>query len=111
MPLPTRKQGAPSGVLNATATVYVPTDGYAVAVKSNLRVRLGHLSTAGAATAVERAELAALRRLYWTEDYAMPEGARVEVDGRRWNTIRGTFAAVDAFTDSDVLRCCDVRPA
>lgn len=111
MPFPTRTQGVPSGVLNATASVYASSDDFTAAVKTGLKVRLAHLSTAGAPTAADRAELAALRRLYWAEAYAMPEGAQVEVEGRRWNTIRGTFAAVDAFSNADVLRCCDVRPA
>jgi len=57
-----------------------------VIVQDNLPCRISmvdHFDAAGEA----RAELSALRTLYWTTDYPMPPDARVELnhDGRTWN--------------------------
>lgn len=110
MPLPTRRQGGIAALLHQTADVYAETDDYAVPVKTGLRCRLGHLSPNAATSGNERAELLDLRRLFWAEDYVMPAGAQVLIDGQRWNTMRGTFAALDGVADRNVYRSCDVRP-
>lgn len=97
-------------LLPDTATVYVEADDYAAPVKTGLACRLGHIDANGALTGNARAEMLELRRLYWDPAYVMPAGAQVEVDGTRWNTVRGTFKADDA-AGPIVLRACDARPA
>lgn len=97
-------------ILPNTANVYDVGDNYVAVVKTGLACRLGHLDPGGAATGNERAELAELRRLLWDPAYVMPIDAQVLIDGRRWNTMRGTYMALDAAGPA-VVRACDVRPA
>lgn len=97
-------------LLPNTADVYDVGDNYTAAVRTGLACRLGHLDPSGARSGDERAELQELRRLFWDPAYVMPLDAQVLVDGRRWNTIRGTYQALDAAGPA-VVRACDVRPA
>lgn len=111
MPLPSRAQGLPTSLLDRTAEVYLETDDFVAPVKTGLRCRLGNIDANGAVTGNERAQLLALRRLFWTPDYFMPEGAQVAIDGQRWNTMRGSFAAVDGAVTGPLYRSCDVQRA
>jgi hypothetical protein len=78
--------------LDQAATVYDDNDDFSTVVRGGLACRLVHVDRSGA-TAGERAELMTLRDLMWDPEYVMPEGAQVEIDGVRWQTVRGTFGA------------------
>lgn len=108
MPLPSRAQGFVPGFLNKTADVYADVDDFVAPVRAGLPCRLGNVDANGAASGNERARLLALRRLMWPASYVMPEGAQVAVDGDRWNTVRGTFAAPDGVRTANVYRSCDI---
>lgn len=78
-----------AGMLDSVATVYSRASGTGLATvvaRDNLPVRISHVAP-GDASGIGRAELAATRQLLWTDDYAMPPDAVVELnhDGRRWN--------------------------
>ena len=51
------------------------------------------------------------RRLLWQEDYTMPETAQVEVDGKRWNVLAGTFGKLRGPSGAVVYRRCEVVSA
>jgi hypothetical protein len=94
-----------------TASVYTaaPVGGaFSVLAKSGLRCQLAHVG--GAATsAPERAELAAVRVLYFDPAYSLPsDHCQVEVRGERWNVVPGTVT--DQRDQRDVLcyRKCDL---
>ena len=76
-----------------TASVYTaaPVGGvFSVLVKSGLRCQLAHAGGT-ASSAPERAELAAVRVLYWDAAYTLPtEYVRVVVAGEAWNVVAGT---------------------
>ncbi len=59
---------------------------YTVTVKESLPCRISEANFRDSAGA-DRAELAALRRLYWIENYEMPADAVVQLNAtdRRWN--------------------------
>jgi hypothetical protein len=87
-------------VLTMRATVWARTGGtgpYNSAVKMDLACRLDTLDLHPGATSSQRAELAALRSLFWDTAYDLPEqGVQVEIispanyAGQRWNVIAGT---------------------
>lgn len=94
-----------------TATVYTEhasTGAYTVVARANLRCRLAHVSRQPAATATDRAELGAMRRLLWEAGYAMPEHARVEIGGVRWSIVAGTLAAYRGPAGTVTHRSADV---
>lgn len=91
------------------ASVYPadPTD-FQVAVKTDLVCGLFHLNTSSPSTGVERTELQADRRLMWDPAYEIPEGAQVEIDGERWQTVIGTFQHHSRNNTPNAYRRCDV---
>jgi hypothetical protein len=104
----------PAGLLDKTATVYAAdpaAGGYTVAAKSGLRCRLSIVGSGQARSGDERAELAALRRLYWAESYAMPNDVQVEIDDERWNVMNGTQQAPTMPGGAVAYRSCDLARA
>lgn len=79
---------------NKVAAVYVETDDFQTAVKTDLDCGLFHYAIDGTATGSDRAELMAARLLMWDPTYNMPEGSQVEIDGERWQTPRGGYALI-----------------
>lgn len=91
-----------------TAAVYTPgSDGsYTVLAKTLASARL--CITPIAAPAGSRVELEAAPRLLWTDDYAMPEAAQVEVSGARFNVKAGTYDALRGPSGAVTYRRVDV---
>ena len=81
------------------ADVYGDADDFATVIKSGLRCTLQHISTAGASSGVDRAELMQQRLLLFDPSYDMPEESQVELDGVRWQSQRGTFALLERRLD------------
>lgn len=80
--------------LTKVASVYVEADDFQVAVKTDLAAELFHYTIDGSTVGNDRAELMAARLLMWDPAYAMPEGSQVEIDGVRWQTLRGGYALI-----------------
>lgn len=94
-----------------TATVYTEGAGgaFTVVAKVNLGCRLSTISGRGATTTVDRAELLAMRQLFWDPSYDMPECCQIEIDGVRWNPQPGTFVAPTRPIGGIIAyRACDV---
>ncbi|MHB1131658.1 MAG: hypothetical protein ACYC4L_04650 [Chloroflexota bacterium] len=105
----------PTKLLDKTAVVYSEGVGgdYSVVANAALPCLLGIVNgdggRSGGRTSEERADLAQLRTLVWTQGYAMPETAQVEVDGERWNVLPGSYNAATWPFDGTVLyRTCDL---
>jgi hypothetical protein len=98
-----------------TASVYTedPTDGdFSVLATSGLRCQLAHVSGGSATTAPDRAELAAMRVLYFDPSYSLPsDHCQVEVRGERWNVLAGTVTEQRNVSDVLVYRRCDLMRA
>lgn len=95
--------------LRDRATVYIPNGGngvYDVVVKENLRCKIKHIS--GGDTLMDRAELAAIRRLVWDFDYLMPEDCEVLIRGQRWNPQPNTMGSFRGTNGIGDYRACDV---
>jgi hypothetical protein len=77
--------------LSHTMTIYTEDSAgrYLTVAASGVRCRLYPIG-AGGATGPARAELAALRRLFWEPPTIISEHAQIEVDGTRYNVIAGT---------------------
>ncbi len=101
-----------AGMLDSTATVYTQGvgGGYTVSAKTGLACRLSTVSAKGATSAPDRAELAAIRQLFWDPSYTMPTYCQVEIGGVRWNPIPATIAAPTK-GGAVVFRVCDVVKA
>jgi hypothetical protein len=96
-------------LLNTTVTVYGRGAGgrFTTVLQTDLTAGFTEIDRRGAATAPDRAELAALRELHWDPIYALPETSQVEdTAGVRWNPIAGTFGTWAA--GEVVIRHCDV---
>ena len=100
-----------AGLLDSLATVYTQGvgGGYTVSAKTNLAARLSTVSAKGATSAPDRAELAAVRQLFWDPSYTMPTYCQVEIGGVRWNVVPNTIAAptkggVVIYCSCDVVR-------
>lgn len=95
-----------------TASVYTedPTDGdYSVLATASLRCQLAHVSSGAARTAPDRAELAALRVLFFDPAYTLPsDHCQVEVRGQRWTVIAGTVTEQRDASDVLVYRRADL---
>lgn len=79
-------------VLTQRAVVYTGSNWTTVA-KTGLRCSFVPANRQAAATGRDRADLALSGTLEWERSYAMPTGARVEIDaypGIRFNVQRGT---------------------
>lgn len=97
--------------LDQVAVVYTVTAAtglYTTVATTGLRCRLAHIDNRPAATAPDRAELAAIRNMLWEPSYVMPEQAQVEVAGIRWNPVPGTFGAFRGPSGAVVYRRCDL---
>lgn len=97
--------------LDQRANVYTGASGtgrYTVLAKSNLSCRLMHLNIRLVPTAIDRAELSAMRDMMFDPDYVMPEQCQVEVDGIRWQPKPGTFGAFRDWNSNVVYRNCQV---
>jgi hypothetical protein len=79
---------------NKTASVFVESDDFQAAVKTDLACGLFHYAIDGSSTGSDRAELMAARLLMWDPAYNMPEGSQVEIEGNRWQTPRGGYALI-----------------
>jgi hypothetical protein len=100
---------AQAALFDTTITVYGEGSGGAfdaVVPEGNaVAARFVHLSRASAATAADRAELAALRELRWDPAFLLPETAQVaDSAGVRWNPTPGTFAQRPVYRSADVVR-------
>ncbi len=77
--------------------------------KSGLACRLTNVPTI---TRIERqivrAELAAEKILLFDPDYAMAEGVQIDVDGVRYQPIRGTFSVYRDWNGNNVYKRCDL---
>lgn len=96
--------------LDQRANVYLPngvTGAYDVLARANLVCRLV-LMTLAQEPGEARAEIDATRRLLHEPGYALPETARVELDGVRWSVRPGTVAAVRGLGGATVYRRADV---
>lgn len=99
-------------LMTETATVWGEnntTGAHDVALVTGLRCRLAHVSLQPASSGFQRAELAAIRELYWEPSYVMPETAVLEVNGARWNVRAGTFGAFKDEAGVVQYRHCDVE--
>lgn len=96
--------------LDQTANVYTPgTNGdYTVLAKPGLACRLAYIEQGGSDIGGERADTGSRRRLLWDEDYAMPDNAQIEVEGKRWNVLAGTPGAIRGPDSRVVYRRCEV---
>jgi hypothetical protein len=66
-----------------------------VTAKTGLVCRLAVISAETAGTGGDRQELTSARRLLWGPEYAtMPDTARIEVEGQRWNIRSGTVTPI-----------------
>lgn len=100
-------------LLTDTAAVYDDagvSGAYDHLLKAALPCRFSTVSTGPARTGRERAELASTAELYWTEDYVMPNGAQVELngDGVRWDVRPGTVRRPTMPDDSASYGVCDL---
>ena len=98
--------------LNVIATVYVANgaeDGaFTTVAKTHLLCRRGNKGRVGQGREGTRDEEVQNRRLLWSEPWAMPNNAQVDVDGVRWNVVADTYAAMSGLTAEILYRRCDV---
>ena len=99
------------------ADIYIPDEisgDFTILARGLLPCRLAY-SITGSNTAIdagdERERISSRRRLLWQDDYIMPDSAQVEVDGRRWNVLEGTFSSLRAPNKMIVYYRCDVERA
>lgn len=75
-----------------------PTTGaFTVLNQAAVPCHLFHVARQPAATAADRAELAALRNLHYSASYTLPNGAQILSGGVRWNTLHGTDGVIQPF--------------
>jgi hypothetical protein len=104
------KPSIPAEMMSDSADVYtadLATGRYTVLAQADLPCRLAVIRP-GTTSAPERAELAAMRRLYWGPDYAMPDYAQVEINSERWNVVQGTVTAPTWLDGTVINYQCDV---
>jgi hypothetical protein len=105
-------QGIRDVLFDTTVKVYGEGAGgvFDSLLRDNLAAQFQHVRRQPAATAEDRAELAALRELRWDPTYVLPEHAQVQdTAGLRWNPVPGTFAAIGpggvlVFRQCDLVR-------
>lgn len=71
----------PPTFFRATATVYTG-DGWNTVYQTGVPCRLEAVQSQEATSGGQRAELAAARSLYYHPNYAIPNNARIKIDGR-----------------------------
>jgi hypothetical protein len=72
------------------------------------RCRLAHPRTGAGTTVLDRAELAATRRLIWDPAVALaPDCEVLDPDGARWRPVAGTLALLRDWTGAPVYRVCE----
>jgi hypothetical protein len=97
--------------LDQLATIYArtpPSGRYSTVVKQNLQCRLVPLNVQAPQAAGARAELMAIRDLFWDASYVMPENVQVLVDGTRWQPQAGTFTSIGLRNAAPKLRKAQV---
>lgn len=88
------------------------TDGAYTVAGPTFACRLAHQRTGSGATPLDRAELAATRRLIWEPGVPLPEACEVvDADGQRWRPVDGTRALLRDQTGSGVYRVCEAVAA
>jgi hypothetical protein len=88
------------------------TDGAYDVAGPTFACRLAHPRTGAGASALDRAELAATRRLIWEPGVAVPEDCEVAgPDGGRWRPVAGTLALLTDWTGAGVYRVCEAVAA
>lgn len=93
----------------AVVTLPNNTDGdYTVIDNDSLPCRLTLVSPEDGKDAQDRAELAAMRRLLWDQDYTMDEKARVTIEGIDWAVVAGSFAKVTGIGGRPIYRRCEL---
>lgn len=93
-----------------TAAVYTPngtTGAYDVVAHAALPCRLT-FAPSPSLPADERIERESLRRLLWGPSETVAENAQVLINGERWNTRPGSFAALAGPTGVTIYQRCDV---
>lgn len=94
-----------------TALVYTPAPSggaYTVLAQTLASARLA-ITPATEALGAGRVQLTAVPRLLWTDTYAMPDSAQIEVAGARYNVKPGTYDALRGPSGAVLYRRCDVE--
>lgn len=102
---------AVGGTLTETATVRTRGAGgdFSAVATRDLACRLLHVTPTPAATARDRAELAAVRRLIFDPAYFLPTPCQIEVRGQRWRpTDNRTIATYRDLDGTAVYAAVDV---
>jgi hypothetical protein len=101
----------PRGYFTHTVSVYARPSGgnaafsTALKVLENVPIRLSPLRLDGAATAADRAALAAKRKAIWPPTVAIPEPAMLLAsDGTKWSLDLGSYADFGRFRRADAIR-------
>jgi len=95
--------------LNTYADVYIVNDvngEYDILTHPQLPCRLAHIGVTGAA--IDRAQLLSTRMLIWDVGYSIPDDAQVDVEGNRWQTVRGTFSTLKGPNNVPTYKRVDV---
>jgi hypothetical protein len=106
----------PAGVplFSTTCTPYTAngtTGAYDVAGTA-FACRLAHQRTGAGTAPLDRAELAATRRLIWEPGVALAEDCEVaDADGARWRPVAGTLSLLTDHTGAGVYRVCEAVAA
>jgi hypothetical protein len=106
----------PAGVplFAATCRAFTPnaTDGAYTVAGPTFACRLAHQRAGSTATPLDRAELAATRRLIWEPGVPLPaECEVVDGDGQRWRPVDGTRALLTDWNGAGVYRVCEAVAA
>jgi hypothetical protein len=105
----------PPGVplFSATCQAFTPgaSGAYTVAGPT-FACRLAHQRTGAGTPPIDRAELAATRRLIWEPGVTLVEDCEVaDADGVRWRPVAGTLALLRDHTGAGVYRVCEAVAA
>jgi hypothetical protein len=106
----------PPGVplFNGTCQLFTPngTDGAYTVAGPTFACRLAHQRLAAGTAPLDRAELAASRRLIWEPGVVVPEDCEVAgPDGGRWRPVAGTLALFAHSAGISAYRVCEAVAA
>jgi hypothetical protein len=88
------------------------TDGAYTVAGAPFACRLAHQRLAAGTAPLDRAELAASRRLIWEPGVVLVEDCEVVgPDGGRWRPVAGTLALLRDWTGAGVYRVCEAVAA